>query len=148
MAVTDRDGCCLQVSVEHDLELIHWMMKEKKIHSACELHAEISQKYWAHTNCSFVSTALGGVFKYSGYSKPSSSRLGQLKKEENQNSFSNPNAIVLDKRFGPGCLEPCMTSWQLQPCSPQFDMKGLAVTCTELFAKLREGITRYVAFQW
>lgn len=115
MAVTDRNGCCLQVSVEHDLKLIHWTMKEKKIHSACELYAEISQKYWAHTNCCFVSTVLGGVFKYSSYSKPSSSRLGQLKKEENQNSISNPNAIVLYKRFGPGCLEQCMTSWQLQP---------------------------------
>lgn len=115
MAVTDRDGCCLQVSVEHDPELMHWMMKEKKSHSARELYAEISQNYWAHTNCCFVSTALGGVFKYFSFSKPS--RLGQLKKkkEENQNSISNPNTIVLDKRFGPVYVEQCMTSWQLQP---------------------------------
>lgn len=37
------------------------------------------------------------------------------KKEENQNSISNPNTIVLDKRFGPVYVEQCMTSWQLQP---------------------------------
>lgn len=29
---------------------------------------------------------------------------------------------------------------------PRFDVKGLAVTCTELFTKLREGTPGYVAF--
>lgn len=89
-------------------------MKEKNIHSACELCAEISQKYWAHTNYCAVSTALGGVFKYSSYYKPSSSRQWQMKKEKSQNSISDANTIVLDKSFGPGCLEQFMTSWQLQ----------------------------------
>lgn len=84
------------------------MMREKEIHSASELCAEINQKYRAHTNHCFVSTALGGVFKYFSYSKPSSSRPGQLKKEEDQNSISDPNIIVSDVKFGPGCLKQCM----------------------------------------
>lgn len=78
-------------------------MREKKIHSAFELCAEISQKYSARTNHCFVSTVLGGVFKYFSYFKPSSSRPGQLKKEEDQNSISDPNIIVLDVKFGLGC---------------------------------------------
>lgn len=32
--------------------------------------------------------------------------------------------------------------------SPRLGVKGLAVTCTELFTKLREETTGYVAFQW
>lgn len=32
--------------------------------------------------------------------------------------------------------------------SPRFDVKGLAVTCTELFTKLREGTIGHAAFQW
>lgn len=85
-------------------------MREKKIHSASELCAEINQKYTAHTNRFFVSTALGRVFKYFSYSKPSPLRPGQLKKEKAQNSISDTNIIGLDVKFGPGCLKQCMAA--------------------------------------